>query len=84
MKATGLVLAILIAVVAILPLSAAAGDRDCPDYCAEGVTYFRGVYNSRTGSCDYSFRTACDYGCDARGTGCAAAPVTTTAEVTRN
>ncbi|MDP2797539.1 MAG: hypothetical protein Q8N94_08540 [Methanoregula sp.] len=57
--------------------------RSCPDYCADRVVYSRGTYNSRTNICDYAYRSACDYGCDTRGSACAAAPAATTTAETR-
>ena len=82
MKTTGFVLAILAVALAVLIPCVTAADGVCPDYCANGMTYFRGTYNSRTLACDYASRMTCDYGCDARGTICAAAPVTTVTTVT--
>lgn len=45
----------------------------CGDYCAGGVFYSGGTYNSRTGQCDYSSRSQCRYGCNSQGTNCESA-----------
>jgi len=82
MKTTGFVLAILAVALAVLIPCVTAAEGVCPDYCANGIIYSHGTYNSRTLACDYTSRMTCDYSCDARGNTCAAAPVTTVTTVT--
>ena len=57
-------------------MSATAQDRQpsCDNYCSSDVLYTRGAYDERAGSCSYSSRSSCDYGCDSSYTGCAEAP----------
>jgi len=43
----------------------------CPNYCQNGLLYYRGVYNERTGECEYNYRMVCEYGCNEEGTACA-------------
>ena len=53
----------------------------CLDYCEDGVFYYRGDYNTRTGCCDYAYRYECAYGCNSREDACKAEAKSTTESV---
>jgi len=36
----------------------------CNDYCRDRVYFSEGIFNSRTGACDYSSQRICENGCD--------------------
>ncbi|MEA1924487.1 MAG: thrombospondin type 3 repeat-containing protein [Candidatus Altiarchaeota archaeon] len=47
--------------------------EDCTSYCSRGVYFFDGVYNRRSGVCEYKNQT-CVYGCDSLMNECTTAP----------
>jgi hypothetical protein len=60
----------VIAIVALLPVVLA--QRECPDYCADGVMHLSGSYSARLSQCEYEL-TRCAYGCADRSS-CARQP----------
>lgn len=49
--------------------------RECPDYCSDGIQYYRGVYDRESGECEYNYREECEFGCNLRRDACVSAPV---------
>lgn len=68
-------LILIILILALIPTGADV-QTSCGDYCYSGVYYSGGAYSARTGTCSYSSRTTCSYGCNVEATACASAPAT--------
>ena len=66
---------ILLTILLFSPVCMASA-QDCPDYCSNSTFYSNGTLN-RSGECEYSARSKCDYGCQDRSK-CAEKPETRT------